>query len=126
MHWNKLYGTILLASGVGVILIAFSSNMWGAFAGMFLFDGALSMAFVINGAARQTVTSDRFLARVSSGGIMLAGMVIIVANGYAGVVAELINPVLAILFCAGILLINSAVSYIQKHLKKSLSTFGIE
>ncbi|WP_404451375.1 MFS transporter [Virgibacillus necropolis] len=126
MYWNKLYGTILFVSGVGVILIALSPNMWSAFAGMFLFDGALSMAFVINGAARQTVTSDIFLARVSSGGFLLAGIVIITANGYAGIVAELFNPVLALLVCAVILLVNSYLSFIQKDLKKSLSSFGID
>lgn len=126
MHWNKLYGTILLGSGIGVILIAFSTNLWSAFVGMFLFDGALSMAFVINGAARQTITSDSFLARVSSGGLLLAGIVIITANGYAGVVAELISPVLALLICAGFLLVNSAFSYVQKHLEKPLSSFGLD
>lgn len=126
MHWNKLYGTILFASGLGVILIGTSPNMWIAFAGMFLFDGALSMAFVINAAARQTITSDSFLARVSSGGILLAGIVVITANGYAGFVAELINPVLALLLCAGMLLVNSIISFLQKHLKKPLSSFGID
>ncbi|ASN06967.1 MFS transporter [Virgibacillus necropolis] len=126
MHWNKLYGTILVVSGLGVMLIAISSTLWSAFAGMFLFDGALSMAFVINGAARQTITSDSFLARVSSGGILLAGIVVIIAIGFAGVVAELINPVLALSLCAVLLLVNSLISYVQKHLKKPLSSFGIE
>ncbi|WP_349409344.1 MFS transporter [Pseudalkalibacillus sp. SCS-8] len=125
-HWNKLYGSIMLCSGMGVFLIAISSTMWGAFVGMILFDGALSMAFVVNGAARQTVTTNQFLARISSGGILLSGIVVILANGFAGLISEGFNPILGLLFCAGLLLINSGISFAQLHLKRSISSLGFE
>ncbi|MCF6137765.1 MFS transporter [Pseudalkalibacillus berkeleyi] len=124
VHWNKLYGSIMLCSGIGVLLIAISSNIWGAFVGMLLFDGALSMAFVVNGAARQTVTTDHFLARISSGGILLTGIVVILANGYAGLISEWFNPFLGLLFCSGLLLINSGISFAQLHLKRSIASLS--
>ncbi|MGE6256979.1 MFS transporter [Heyndrickxia sporothermodurans] len=126
IHWNKLYGSIMLASGCGIFIVALSTNLWIAFLGMFIFDGALSMAFVINGAARQTVTSDTFLARISSGGFLLTGTVVILANGYAGVVSEWFHTGWALLFCSIILLLNSAISFVQKQLQKPLSSFEVE
>ncbi|MGE8205622.1 MFS transporter [Heyndrickxia sp. NPDC080065] len=126
IQWNKLYGSIMLASGCGIFIVAHSTNMWVIFLGMFVFDGALSMAFVINGAARQTLTPDQFLARVSSGGILLSSTVVILANSYAGIVSERMNSVWALLFCACILFINSVMSFVQKKLKKPLSSFAVE
>lgn len=124
--WNRLYGTILLVSGIGVLFIALSTNLWLAFLGMSLFDGALSMVFVLNGAARQTVTPDDYLARISSGGILLSGIVVILANGFAGVTAEWFNPVAALLICAGMLFLNSLASFIQTHLNKSVASFDAD
>lgn len=67
---------------------------------MFLFDGALSMAFVINGSARQAITPDRLLSRISSGGIVISGFVSILGNLYAGGAAEVLNPRIALGFCS--------------------------
>lgn len=125
-HWNLLYGTLLLCSSCGIIIVSFSANLWFAFIGMLLFDGALSMAFVINGAARQTVTPNQFLARVSSGGLLLTGIVVIFANGFAGSVAEWINPVSALLICSCILFLNSVISYRQKLLNRSVASFSVD
>ena len=69
---------------------------------------------------------NQFLARVSSGGLLLTGIVVIFANGFAGSVAEWINPVSALLICSCILFLNSCISYRQKQLNRSVASFSVD
>jgi len=75
---------------------------------MFLFDGALSLGFVINGSARQAITPDHFLARIGGGGMLLSGIVAISGNLFAGGMSEVVDPRFVLAFC-GALLIGSSI-----------------
>ncbi|MFS1516600.1 MFS transporter [Bacillus sp. SCS-151] len=123
VNWNMLYGSLILTSGIGVLLIVLSTSFVPAFIGMFIFDGALSMAFVINGAGRQTVTPTAYLARVSSAGLFISSLVAIVANLFAGGVAEFVNANLGLVICSMILVMNGLIAYNQRSLNKPVSAF---
>ncbi|WP_214484160.1 MFS transporter [Bacillus sp. SM2101] len=123
VNWNMLYGSLILTSGIGVLLIVLSTSFVPAFIGMFIFDGALSMAFVINGAGRQTVTPTAYLARVSSAGLFISSLVAIVANLFAGGVAQFVNANLGLVICSMILVMNGLIAYTQRSLNKPVSAF---
>ncbi|MDX8362570.1 MFS transporter [Cytobacillus sp. IB215316] len=123
VNWNMLYGSLILTSGIGVLLIVLSTSFVPAFIGMFIFDGALSMAFVINGAGRQKVTPTAYLARVSSAGLFISSLVAIVANLFAGGVAQFVNANLGLVICSMILVMNGLIAYNQRSLNKPVSAF---
>ncbi|TMW70376.1 MFS transporter [Alteribacter natronophilus] len=108
--WRYLFGALMAVSGGGIFLLLSSDMLIFIMAGMFLFDGALSMAFVVNGSARQAVTPDGFLARVGGGGVLLSGLAAIGGNLFAGGVAEWIGATAALTICAVIMLAGCLVS----------------
>lgn len=118
--WKFLYAGLMIVSSLGLLLILFTSNFPLIIFGMFLFDGALSMAFVVNGSARQAITPDNYLARISGGGFLLSGLVAVSGNLFAGGTAELIAPQISLVFCAFILLVASLISFSFKQGNKQL------
>ncbi|QOR67798.1 MFS transporter [Cytobacillus suaedae] len=110
LPWGYLFGGIMLVSGMGVGLLMMSETVIVAAIGMFLFDGALSMGFVVNGSARQAITPDHFLARVSSGGILLSGVAAIVGSLFAGGISEFVSPQAALVGCGGLLVVSGFIS----------------
>ncbi|SES66397.1 Transmembrane secretion effector [Oceanobacillus limi] len=118
--WKYLYAGLMVVSSGGIILILCSYELVLIMGGMFLFDGALSMAFVVNGSARQAVTPDAYLARIGGGGILLSGVVAMGGNLFAGGVSESINPNSSLIFCAGVLLLATFVSLVFKQGDKKL------
>lgn len=120
LSWGFLNGSIMLVSGVGVGLLVVTDSFITAALGMFLFDGALSMGFVVNGAARQAITPDDFLARVGSGGILLSGLVAVGGTLFAGGVSELLSPRVALGVCGLLLMLSTVVSWMVKEIRKPL------
>lgn len=122
-----LAGSLLILGATGLFFkVSFGamvprvSNFPLIIFGMFLFDGALSMAFVVNGSARQAITPDNYLARISGGGFLLSGLVGVSGNLFAGGTAELIAPQISFVFCAIILLVASLISLSFKQGNKQL------
>ncbi|MBS3678727.1 MFS transporter [Ornithinibacillus massiliensis] len=118
--WNNLYAVLMLVSGVGLFLILLTGYLPLIMLGMFIFDGALSMAFVVNGSARQSITPDHFLARIGGGAILISGIVAISGNLFSGGVSELLMPQAIIAFCGFLLLVASLVSLLFKQGNKRI------
>lgn len=114
--WGILFGGIMLVSGLGVGLLVMSETIIVAGLGMFLFDGALSMGFVVNGSARQEITPDHLLARVGSGGILLSGLAAIGGSLFAGGISEFVSPKVALIVCCVLLVVASLVSFRLKEI----------
>jgi Na+/melibiose symporter-like transporter len=120
LSWKILYGVLMAVSGLGLLLILLSGKFAVIAFGMFLFDGALSMAFVVNGSARQAITPDSFLARVAGGGILLSGLAAVSGTLFAGGVAESLHPRIVIAGCSILLFLAAAVSLSFKQGKSRL------
>lgn len=118
--WKILYAGLMLVSSSGVLLILFTNELILIMLGMFLFDGALSMAFVVNGSARQAVTPDGYLARIGGGGILLAGLVAMGGNLFSGSIAESNDPQISLAFCAFLLIVATLISLFFKFGNKPL------
>ena len=108
MSWTKLLGTIILMSSLGVVLLALSRTFFFCCAGMFLFDGALSMAFVLYGTARQAITPNRVLARVNSAGVILSSGTILLTTPTISSFAEFNGSKLPLILCAIVMVITAA------------------
>ncbi|KIL50890.1 MFS transporter [Jeotgalibacillus campisalis] len=120
LSWRVLYGGLMAISAAGIFLIMGSSHLFILSLGMFLFDGALSVAFVINGTARQAITPDSFLARVGGAGLLLGGVAAIGGTLFAGSVSEIIDPRAALGFCGCLLLFASIIAFTFKNGKRSV------
>jgi MFS family permease len=118
--WNLLFSSVLFVSGTGVLLLTLADSFYWALVGMFLFDGALSMGFVLNGSARQAITPDRLLARISGAGILLGGMMGIGGKLYAGGVAEANSSTLALAICGALLLLGAVIAYTNGYMRRPL------
>jgi MFS family permease len=114
MHWGLLQSILLFISSSGVLILAFSSNLTWALVGMFVFDGALSMGFVVHGSVRQAITPDHLLARISSTGFLISGLTGIVGSLYAGGIAELLDSRIALGLCGILLMIGGLLTLINR------------
>lgn len=68
-NWIPFLSILMFISGIGVFLISSTNNFWVACLGMLIFDGALSMAFVIHSSVQQAITptkSQRALPRITT------------------------------------------------------------
>jgi hypothetical protein len=111
LPWGFLLSVLLTISSMGVIILTFAQSLVWALIGMFVFDGALSMAFVVHGSVRQAITPDHLLARISSTGFIISGVAGMVGNVYAGGVAELLDSRLALSFCAILLMVGAIFTF---------------
>ncbi len=112
--WNILYAWLMGFSCGGLLLIFLTGHLIFISLGMLIFDGALSMAFVVNGSARQAVTPDHYLARLAGGGILISGLASISGNLFAGSITESLSPQIPLAFTAFLLLIAAVFSLFFK------------
>ncbi|TSB47927.1 MFS transporter [Alkalicoccobacillus porphyridii] len=96
MNWLYLLCALFIISAVGVVFIL-SGHFVLMCIGMLIFDGALSMGFVVQLTVQQGVTPDAFLARVRSAVYVVGGLSSILATFLAGVLTEW-NSNLALVF----------------------------
>ena len=85
---------------------------------MFVFDGALSMAFVIQAAVHQGVTPDEALSRIRSATYVLGGLIAMFASFLSGAITQYASTTSALGFA--ILLLMLAALYIIGYRKHSM------
>ncbi len=118
--WGFLLTSVLVTSGIGVVVLATATNYFVALLGMFLFDGALSMAFVISGSLRQAITPDRLLARAGSAWLLVGGSLSALGSIYAGGVAEFFGARLALLLCGLLLFLGAGLALTERSSNKAV------
>ncbi|RJO94822.1 MFS transporter [Exiguobacterium sp. RIT452] len=107
--WKNLSITLFFVSAVGVLLVALSKEFIVATLGMFLYDGALSMIFVLYSTARQASTHDHLLARVSSAGVLISSSTILLSTTISSFIAEYYGPQNALWICIALLFITAVL-----------------
>ncbi|WP_227396176.1 MFS transporter [Jeotgalibacillus aurantiacus] len=120
--WRRLYSTLLIISGLGLVLVFSGLSVWLMALGMLIFDGALSMAFVVNGSARQAVTPDAFLARLAGGSILLSGIVVVSGQLFSGSISEAVSPVIPLIICSILLLTGGLYALRFRYGRGAVST----
>lgn len=73
-NWMLLLSVLFFLSGIGISLLCLAQHSAMICLGMFLFDGALSMGFVIQAAVHQAATPDALLSCVRSVTYVLGGI----------------------------------------------------
>lgn len=87
-NWLYLMSSLLIISSMGVLLIYLSDNFIIMCLGMAIFDGALSMGFVVQGAVHQGITPNNYLARVKSATYVISGIFTALATLLSGAIPE--------------------------------------
>ncbi|MFB4161346.1 MFS transporter [Geomicrobium sp. JSM 1781026] len=98
-NWIFLLCTLSLCSAAGILLMM-SDQFIIICIGMIVFDGALSMGFIVQLSAQQGITEDHFLSRIRSATYVLGGIVAIVATFLSGALTEWISSYFALSFGA--------------------------
>ncbi|MFD2629638.1 MFS transporter [Oceanobacillus kapialis] len=88
VNWLLFLTVLLIVSSFGVLLIGLFNNYLVLCIGMLIFDGALSMAFVVQASVHQGVTPDGLLSRVRSATYVISGMFSAIGTLLAGVIPE--------------------------------------
>lgn len=89
--WVPLLSGLLVISGLGVAMILCSNVYWLACVGMFLFDGALSVAFVVQSSVHQGVTPDELLSRVKSATYVIGGVLGLLGTFLSGAISQYLS-----------------------------------
>ncbi|MBM7578760.1 MFS transporter [Jeotgalibacillus terrae] len=114
-NWILLLSVLLGLSGIGVLIVFLSDSFWMAFLGVLIFDGALSMAFVIQGAAHQGITPDDVLTRIRSAAYVIGGLSGLAGTFLAGFIPELSNTAVALGMGSAVLLLPAIyMSFFKK------------
>lgn len=108
-NWVILITALMIVSGIGIIMITATDFFIVMCLGMAVFDCALSMAFIVQGAVHQGITPDKFLTRVKSSTYVIGGLVSMSGTFLAGVIPELFNGKIALIIGALILLIPAVI-----------------
>lgn len=122
-HTNWLYflSTLMIISSFGILCLL--SNLFIFMcAGMIIFDGALSMAFVVQITVQQGITPDHLIARVRSAIYVLGGIATLLATLLSGLISEW-NSGVALVF--GMLVLFVSGLFILKFKKHGVATDGI-
>ncbi|MCD5323202.1 MFS transporter [Pontibacillus sp. HN14] len=109
LSWIPLLSIMLIVSGMGTLLIGMGTNFYVACFGMFLFDGALSMAFVIQASIHQGITPDHMLSRVKSSTYVMGGISGILGTFLSGAIPEAVNSYIALWTGASVLIVPSVL-----------------
>ncbi|MFS0752124.1 MFS transporter [Oceanobacillus sp. 1P07AA] len=96
INWLYLLSGLLIISSLGILLLT-SHQFIIICIGMIIFDGALSMAFVVQFTVQQGITPDQLIARVRSAIIVLSGFATILGTLLSGLISEW-NSSLALIF----------------------------
>jgi MFS family permease len=121
LPWGIVQATLFFVSAIGIVLLASAQSFGWALLGMFLFDGALSMGFVVHGSVRQAITPDHLLARISSTGFLISGLAGIIGSLYAGGIAEWLDSRIALGFCAALLLVGGIITLMNRSLHQPIN-----
>lgn len=89
--WVPLLSVLLVISGLGVAMILCSNVYWLACVGMFLFDGALSVAFVVQSSVHQGVTPYELLSRVKSATYVIGGVLGLLGTFLSGAISQYLS-----------------------------------
>lgn len=116
VHWLYFMSALIIISSLGVLLLL-SNNIAIMCIGMLLFDGALSMAFVVQLTVQQGITPDRLLTRVRSAVYVIGAIASILATFLAGALTEF-NSHLALLF--GSLMLMVPAFYLYRYKESSV------
>ncbi len=95
-NWLLLFSMLLLISSLGVLIILITNQFLVMCLGMLIFDGALSMAFVVQGAVHQGITPDEFLSRVRSATYVVSGIFSMLGTFLAGAIPEVTTSKVAL------------------------------
>ncbi|MGY3716067.1 MFS transporter [Sutcliffiella cohnii] len=87
-NWVPLLSLLMLISGFGVFIIFGTENFLWACLGMIIFDGALSMAFVIHSSVQQAITPNEVLSRIRSSTYVIGGIFTLLGTFLSGFIPE--------------------------------------
>ncbi|MBD8499776.1 MFS transporter [Paenibacillus sp. CAU 1523] len=116
-NWLPFLCTLLFASGAGVLLIMSTDVFWIACLGVLLFDGALSMAFVVQSSVHQAITPDEVMSRVKSSTYVIGGICAMLATFLSGVISQYTSSTVALAFGAFVLVLPAL--YVLTYMKYS-------
>ncbi|UUI41677.1 MFS transporter [Oceanobacillus oncorhynchi] len=109
LNWVLLMSFLLIISGIGILMITATNVFIMMCFGMAVFDCALSMAFIVQGAIHQGITPDEFLTRVRSSTYVIGGLFSILGTFLAGAIPELFTEKIALMIGAFILLMPACI-----------------
>ncbi|MFD1068256.1 MFS transporter [Oceanobacillus locisalsi] len=108
-NWVTLTCFLMIISGTGILMMTVTNTFIMMCLGMAIFDCALSMAFIVQGAVHQGITPDEFLTRVRSSTYVIGGLVSMLGTFLAGAIPELFTGKTALIIGALILLIPAFI-----------------
>ncbi len=108
-NWVTLISLLMVISGIGILMITATNSFMIMCIGMGVFDCALSMAFIVQGAVHQGITPNEFLTRVRSSTYVIGGIFTMLGTFLAGALPELFNGEIALIIGACILLIPAFI-----------------
>ncbi|KOP78763.1 hypothetical protein AMS60_18050 [Bacillus sp. FJAT-21945] len=116
-NWLYFLSTLMIISSFGILLLISNSFITMCF-GMIIFDGALSMAFVVQITVQQGITPDYLIARVRSSIYVFGGIAAMIATILSGLISEW-NSMAALAFGSLVLLVNGL--FIFKYKKQGVA-----
>lgn len=123
-NWLLLLSSLLFISSIGVLIILITNNFIIMCLGMAIYDGALSMAFVVQGSAHQGITPDEYLTRIKSATYVISGLFTMVGTSLAGIIPEYSSARIAL--GIGVLILAVPGLYILKFRRTSVKLSNVE
>jgi MFS family permease len=112
-NWLLFLVVLLIISSSGILLITLFKNYLLLCLGMLIFDGALSMAFIVQASVHQGFTPDGLLTRIRSATYVISGIFAALGTLLAGLIPEYWSSEIALLI--GVLFLVGPIIYILKH-----------
>lgn len=122
--WLVLLSSLLFISAMGIFIIIATNNFIIMCLGMAIFDGALSMAFVVQAAVHQGITPNEFLSRVKSASYVIGGIFTMLGTFLAGAIPEFSSTRIAL--GVGALVLTISAIYILRYQKYSVKLSNVE
>jgi MFS family permease len=123
-NWIPFLSMLLFISAFGILLMVLFDVFWIVCLGMLVFDGALSMAFVIHAAVHQGITPDEVLSRMKSATYVLGGLCGMLGSFLSGMLSQYTSSTIAL--SVGMCVLVLAGLYIVMHKKDSVKMDKIE
>ncbi|WP_249336644.1 MFS transporter [Sporosarcina sp. Marseille-Q4063] len=109
VSWVPLLSILLIISASGVLLICLTSSIMMACIGMMIFDGALSMAFIVQAAVHQGITPDNALSRVRSSTYVIGGLFAMLGSFLSGAIPQFYSTNMSLVVGFAILAVPSII-----------------